>query len=1064
MRKFLSLFTVLACAFLLVHAQTRRLTGKVLDDKGNAIPYATVKIKGKNAGASADQNGNFELQVAAKDVLVISSIGFSAEEITVGSLGSVSVTLKGNKLMEEVIVTAQGIRRRPRELGYSVAKVASDDIMVGRSPQVAQSLSGKVSGLAVFNVNNSVDPAVKITLRGYRSLTGNNDALLVIDGLPTPGSQTMLSLLNPNDIESITVLKGGQAATLYGSDGVNGALVITTKKGGKGKARVTYSNATNIEKVNILAQFQDKYGSGSHYAAGFGTAGYKTDPLARQKDNWRSYENQQFGDRYDGTMRPAGRTLEDGSVNMLPYSAIPGERERIWNKGVTTNNQLSISGGNDQSSFYLSLENNLATGVVPKDKSNRNGVRLSATTESGRLRAGFNLAYIQANYDRTTFDFYNESINQAAHIPLSQYKDWQNNKFASPNAYYNDYFSNPYFMLDNQRTKYQDADITGSLDLNYKITGWLNVYNRVGILNNSRNRKSTVGKFIYSDWAKTKAVVPAPYDQGDGAGITRTLTDIQGSVFDQISTENILNNDLQLQTNKDFGNFSTKGLVGFNIYERKTKDVNMSSSSIVVPGVYNVSNRQGELAGGEGNTDYRKFGYYADLLGGWKDMIYLHGTFRYDASSKFYKPNRASNLYSYAYYGFDASVMLTELIPQIKGKFLSYAKLRAGYNKNANDGLGSTGLIYGLDPTFSNAGGFPYGNTVGISVGDVLPDANLKPEIVKSWEGGADLQFLNGRVSLDLTYYTQRSIGSVVTVKIPNTTGFSNLRLNVGETKNWGYETDLRLQLVRAKKFSWDFNVRYSYNDNKVIELYPGVDEFSYGAFSYAAPYVIKNQSFPALKAISYVRDPATNAVIVGKADGYPLTTGPLKNFGRTIPKHILGWGTTIKYSAFALTTNFEYRGGNVVYSDLGRQMTFTGSGKWTENRDPYVFPNSAYDDGTGKFVPNTNVNVREAEYALWADKYRLIAENFVTPGWFVKLRDINLSYTVPANALSKIKIFSGAVIALYGRNLITIVDKANDFTDPEFSFTTDNGQGVNTTAQTPPVRQYGFNINLTFK
>ena len=286
----------------------------------------------------------------------------------------------------------------------------------------------------------------------------------------------------------------------------------------------------------------------------------------------------------------------------------------------------------------------------------------------------------------------------------------------------------------------------------------------------------------------------------------------------------------------------------------------------------------------------------------------------------------------------------------------------------------------------------------------------------------------------------------------------------MGETKNWGYESDLRLQLIRAKNLSWDFNVRYSYNDNKVIELYPGVDEFSYGAFSYAAPFVIKGNPFPALKAISYVRDPATNRVIVGAADGYPLTTGPLKNFGRTIPKHILGWGTNLRYHAFALATNFEYRGGNVVYSDLGRQMTFTGSGKWTEDRTPHVFANSAYDDGTGKFVPNTTVNVREAEYALWADKYRLIAENFVTPGWFIKMRDINLSYNVPAGLLLKTKVFSGATIALYGRNLITIVDKANQFTDPEFSFTTDNGQGVNTTSQTPPVRQYGFNVNLTFK
>jgi len=224
MRKLTTLLAVLLSGCLMVHAQSRKITGKVLDEKGNPIPYATVKLKDKKVGASADQNGNFVLQVDPKDVLVFSAVGFDIQETPVGTMGSVSVSLKANKSMEEVIVTAQGIRRRPRELGYSVGKVSSEDLMVGRSPQIAQSLSGKVSGLAVFNVNNSVDPAVKITLRGYRSLTGNNDALLVIDGLPTPNSQTMLGLLNPNDIESISVLKDASSEAIYGIKGANGVV------------------------------------------------------------------------------------------------------------------------------------------------------------------------------------------------------------------------------------------------------------------------------------------------------------------------------------------------------------------------------------------------------------------------------------------------------------------------------------------------------------------------------------------------------------------------------------------------------------------------------------------------------------------------------------------------------------------------------------------------------------------------------------------------------------------------------------------------------------------------
>ncbi|MDQ6608439.1 MAG: SusC/RagA family TonB-linked outer membrane protein [Bacteroidota bacterium] len=1049
--------------FYVIAFSQQTIRGRVTDDINKPVPFASIKIKGSNLGTAADANGSFSINAQSGAVLVISAVNFVSKEVAVGNSSNIAVSLAPTAgTIDEVVVTAQGIRRKAKELGYSVGRISNTELTNGRSPQVAQSLSGKVSGLAVFNVNNSVDPATKITLRGYRSLTGNNDALIVVDGLQQPpGSSTLLNLLNPNDIESISILKGGQAATLYGSDGVNGAVVITTKRGSVGKTRISFNHSTNIEKLNQLAQFQDKFGSGSHYATSFGGAGYKTNYLDRMNDNWRSYENQQFGDAYDGSLRPVGRTLEDGSVNTLPYSAIAGERERIWNTGFTVNNQVSVSGGAGQNTFFLSGEHNITHGIVPNDKSNRTGLRFAAATEAGRFRAGFNAAYVQANFDRTTFDFYNETINQAAHIPLSQYRDWRNNKFASPNAYYNDYFTNPYFRLDNDRQVYADNNISGNLELNLKLASWLNIYDRVGAMNNTRQRTNTVAQFFHSDWAKTKAVVPAPFDRGDGNGITRALTDLQGSVFDQTTVENVISNDLHAQFNKDLDMFSIRGLLGFSLYDRKSRFVQASSSSIVVPNVYNVSNRRGELGGGAEHVENRKYGYYADATGGWNDKVFLHASIRYDGTSRFYKPERDKSLYTYAYYGVDASAVITDLIPALKNNILNYAKIRAGWNKNGND---NTGVDYALDLAFPNAGGFPYGNTVGITVGDVLPDANLKPEFVKSWEVGGEFQFLNRRLSLEATYYNQRSEGSIITVKIPNTTGFSNLRVNVGDTKNWGYELDLGAQIVRGKNLNWDFNVRYSMNNNKVLNLYKGVPEFSYGAFTYAAPYAILNQPFPSLKAISYVRDSATGRVIVNSATGYPLITGPLKNFGRTTPKHMLGVGTKINYKALTLNTNWEYRGGNVIYSDLGRQMTFTGSGKWTEDRAPHIFPNSSYIDASNKVVENTSINTREAEYGLWVDAYRLIAENFVVPGWFIKLRDVNLSYNIPSSFVAKSRIFSTATLALYGRNLITIVDKSNTFTDPEFSFTTGNGQGVSTTTQTPPVRQYGVTLNINFK
>ncbi len=1060
MKKIVSTLLVgLLCFSIASTAQVRVVTGTVKDDQGAPVPSVSVKIKGTNIATVADQNGSFRISAAENQVLVFSAVGFSEVEQRVGKSTSMDISL-GRQVneLESVVVTAQGIKKKAKEIGYSYARVSNEEINVGKSPQLAQALSGKVSGLAIYNVNNSVDPSVKVVLRGYRSLTGNNEALVVLDGMQT--TSTVLALINPNDIENVSILKGGQAATLYGSAGINGAIVITTKKGTKGKLKVAFTNSTNFDQISFLPQFQDKYGNGSHYSTSFGQAGYKSNYLDRMKDNWRPFENQQYGDAFDGQPRIIGRVLEDGSKNILPYAAIPNARRKSFDIGVSTNNQVSFQGGDDNGTFYMSVENNKINGIVPLDKSERTGVRIAATKEYGKLSAGFNASYVQAAFDRTTADFYSDLINTAAHIPVHEYRDWRNNKFANPNGYFNDYYNNPNFNKDNNRQNYQDANVQGNFELNYHAFTWLNIYNKLGVMNNTRNGKARTGKFLYSDWAKNSAFVPAPWDYAnDYDGIDRAGTDILGGVSDFSNTENVINNEFQLQFKKDIGQFANRLITGFSIYQRRTKSISVSSSSVVVPDVYNVSNRQGELGGGESNTLERKYGYYADLSTSYKDFLIINGTFRYDATSRFFKADRPTSSYSYPYYGVAVSFIATDAIPTLKSRNLNYLKLRANVNKNGNDNIN----LYGLDLTYPNGAGFPYGNLVGLSVGNVLPDANLKPEFVTSYEAGAELQLFNNRVNLDVSAYTQTSKGQVVTVRIPNTTGFSNLVINVGEAKNWGYEADLKVQILRARSLKWDLNFRYSYNDNKVVELYPGVDQFLVSGYAYANTNVIKGERFPLLKSDGYVyASDGSGRRLVNSTSGYPLRNTVLSNRGSTLPRHMVGFGSKVAYKDLSLTFNFEYRGGNVIYSDLGRQMTFTGSGKWTENRAPHVFPNSAYLDGTGKIVDN-NVNVREPEYGLWVDNYRLISENFVTPGWFIKLRDINLAYTLPTNLIAKTKVFTGASVSVYGRNLFTIIDKSNFYTDPEFSFTTGNGIGINNTNQTPPVRQYGINLNLIF-
>ena len=1064
MKKIVSTLTVaLLCFSMASIAQVRPITGTVKDDQGGAVPAVSVKIKGSNTAAIGDANGSFKISAAENATLVFSAVGFATFEQKVGKSSVINLSLsKMVNELENVVVTAQGIKKKTKEIGYAYAKVSTEELSIGRSPQLTQALAGKVSGLAIYTVNNSVDPSVKVILRGYRSLTGNNEALVVIDGMQT--TSTTLALINPNDVDNVTILKGGQAAALYGSAGINGALVITTKLGAKGKLKVSYSNATNFEQISFLPAFQNKFGSGSqYYPLNFGDPGYDPSAKNRAALNWRPYENQQYGDAYDGSQRIAGRVLEDGSKLIIPYADVDNIRRKSFDIGLSINNQVSFQGGDETSTFYMSLENQKTNGIVPGDYSDRTGVRVKASKEYGKLSTSYNLSYTQVKYDRTTTDFYNDIINTASWVDINSMRDWRTNKFGSPNGYYNDYYNNPYFNKDINRAVYKDANMQGNVDLSYKATKWLTITDRVGIMNNSRIGKNTTEKFQYTDWARNSAYIPKPYDHSDDyPGIYRAISDIVGGVSDYSSTENVINNEFQLHLNKDLGAFQNKLMFGFSLYQRTTKNITIGSSSIVVPDVYNVSNRQGNLSGGESNTTERKYGYYAAFSTSLKKMDYLslELTGRYDATSRFYKSTRSADQYSYLYYGGALAFILTDALPSIKGRVLNYAKLRASYNLNGNDNI----PLYGLDLNYSSGSNFPFGNNVGLTVGNTLPDANLKPEFVTSYEAGAELSLFNNRVNLDVTAYNQSSVGQVLTVKIPNSTGFSNLLINVGEIKNWGYEADLKVNIIRNHKFKWDANLKYSFNNNKVISLYPGIDEFAYGGYSYATTNVKVGEPFPILKTNGYFYSTDGSGMRrVSATTGYPSQNTALTQRGSTLASNMFGLGSTLSYGSFRFAFDFEYRGGGVMYSDLGAQMTFTGSGKWTENRGDQIFPNSYYLDGSGKEIPNTTVMVREPEYALWVNNYRQVKENFVTPNWFLKMRDANLSYIVPAAAVKKTKIFTAATIAVYGRNLFTLIDKSNFYTDPEFSFTAGNGIGINNTGQTPPVRQFGFNVNLVF-
>lgn len=1064
MRKFASLFAVLMLFSALAFGQqTQTVTGQVKDDKGEVVPFATVTEAGTKNATTADASGLFSIKIKPGAQLTISATGFNPVTMTPlpgGSLQSVTLTAKEGELKEVVVTTALNVKRRPKEVGFATTSIKGEQLTVSKATNVGQALSGKVAGLTIQNTSASVDASPRITLRGNRSILGNNQALIVLDGVPVPSNT--ISYLNPNDVESISILKGGQASTLFGSDGINGAIVITTKRGG-GKPKVTFSHTTNLEEVAYIPEFQTEYGSGSGYGL-------------TQQENYRPFENQQYGDPYDGSIRSAGRTLADGSYQEYPYSYIPNIRKKMWDRGMTNQEDLSFTGGDANSSFYVSFQDVNTKGIVPKDEYRRDAFRFNASRTYGKFKLSFDGTYTVDRSQRTTTNFYFFALNSPSWIPMDKLRDWQTNPFANPNGYYNDYYNNPWFELDNNRNDTRNNYFNGNLNLNFKPLKWLELNYRLGTAITNTFGKSWTNRFDYTDYAKgLLAVKPVTHDPqyNDYSYVWRARNaPIVGGVSDGASYGNRINSDLLITLDKDWGDFSTKLILGNNIQDRRSKSISVGSTSIIIPDVFNVANRAGELTGGEGVTQVRKVGSFGDLTLGYKDYIFLHGVYRYDQSSVFYQPNRATNLYSFPYYGGDVSFVLTDAIPSLKSDIISYVKLRGGWNRNGNDNLNP----YFLTPTFSSGGGFPYGSVVGATVDNTYPDPTLKPEFTYTTEFGLEGNFWKNRLNIDVTYYQQDANDQILPVQISSATGYTTYYLNAAKVRNQGLELEGRINLFRNRDWSIDANANYTWNTNEVRELALGATAFqlnSTGSNNFIFAEVGK--PFPYLKT-TYFAD-TLGSTIIDPSDGWPILASsvpgkkPLKDQGVTIPKNTMGLGIKVSYKNFTFTANAEYRGGYVMYNDIGEDMAFTGSGQLTNmyHRRQFIWPNSVYNDGT-KYVANTTIPVQDyiAIYEGWGD-YSFsrgivnVGDAFVSNGDFWKIRDLSLGYDFGQKVLKSTKVVKAATLSVFARNMFTFLAKNNIYTDPEFANTNGNAVGINTSGNTPPVRQYGATLSVTF-
>ncbi|TCJ13393.1 SusC/RagA family TonB-linked outer membrane protein [Flaviaesturariibacter flavus] len=1058
MRKIASLLTVSMFFCSLAFGQPRQVTGTVRDANGAPVPFATVTEAGTRNAVTADANGNFTIRVPENARLTISSTGFTATTVAVTDATNVLLARNANAgQLDEVVVTALGIRKKAKEVGYATSRVNPDQITAGRATNIGQALSGKVSGLQIANTSSSVNQAPRITLRGLRSITGDNTALIVLDGVPVPANT--INYLNPNDVERVDVLKGGQAATLFGSEGVNGAIVITTKKG-TGRPEITVTHSSNIESVAYLPKMQDEFGSGSAYGG-------------NRSENFNSVENQQYGDRYDGSMRGLGRVLVDGSQQVVPYSNIKDARKQLWNRGYTAQTDFSYRAGDAASNFFASYQNLHTDGIVYGDSYNRNVFRLNAGRTYGKINVGFDATYTWDKSDRTNSDFYFFALNTASWIPIGSYRDWRNNKFADPNGYFNDYYNNPWWEKDNDRFTTRNNFFNGNVRLVFKPISSVEVTARVGIASTNGTTETFANRFDYTEYAKSGAFFgnfnsdylylndPGRYDAANNP--------VNGSFGEGFSRGTRTTADLFASYRKEFNKISLSATGGFTGRESRSETFNTSTNGILTAGLVNASNAAtSQFVTTNSNSTTRKISGFAEATVGYNNYIFLHGSFRRDYTSVFYSPEVGFNQPAYNTYGGDVSFVVTDAFPSIRNRVLDNLKLRVSYNRNGNDNLGAQLL----QTTLVNSSGFPYSGLAGYTQSGTLVQPGIHPEVVKTGEVGLEAGFFKNRVTFEASYYNQRSNEQIIPIQISNASGFQNLRLNAADLKNWGMEFDVKANVYRNKNWSVSVNGNYSQNHNEVVDLAgANVDRLTLQSTSHYSVDAQKGTMFPYLRTDAFMRDPEGH-VVIDTTNGWPRLGADLVGQGTTTPIHILGLGMNVSFKSFTLIANAEYRGGNVIYNNLGSQMNFTGSGAQTTiyERQVFVWPNSVYQDASGKYITNTNVAVssRWATHRGYGDianpsGFANIGEILVSSGAFWKLRDVSLAYELPKSVVGGLKVVRGINLSIWARNLVTILPKDNWWTDPELSNTSGNSQGVNNTLNTPPTRQIGGTLRVNF-
>ncbi|MGZ3837581.1 MAG: SusC/RagA family TonB-linked outer membrane protein [Flavisolibacter sp.] len=1041
-----------------IWAQQRVITGRVTDANGTPLPGVTVA-----AGQSVvvtDQNGTYSIVAAQGSTISFTNVGFEKRQVAVGTSPTLDVSLQTQtSQMTEVVVTALGQTRSKAKIGYSANTVNSETINRTAPVGVLDGLQGKIAGADISTTGGQPGSSVKVVLRGYGVLGDGNQPLYVVDGVPLNDARLGSSVaggldfgnglndINPNDIESITVLKGTAAASLYGSQAKNGAIMITTKRGRAGKLKVGFNSSYNVSTVGKLPESQTSFGQG-------------------WDGQFWAPENGSWGPRLDGKDRLWGAVV-DNSELLKPFSAVKNNIRDFYDYGRELNNTLSLSGGNETSNFYFSYGNVNSDGILPSnaDFLNRNTFSLRTNSKFNRFSISTSFNYINKKQNAAptqsesgvaggTFE---DLLQIPVDIRIADFRDYKN-KFFNVDNYFTPYAENPYFLLFENGSTQKEDRFFGNLDLGYKIARGLNAQVRLG------GDFANANTFIWK--ARSEAQPGSWVDGGNTEGQSRTPN--VGSVQNVNNYSGLINGDFILHYNTDLGrDYSLEAIAGYNYNQQTGRASSARIEDLVIPGFYNLSNSLADPTASNANSRKRTMGVYSQAILGFRDQLYLTVNARNDWSSALPIQNN-----SFFYPGGNLSWVASKTL-NLGATPISYLKLRAGYGKTGSDASpylvystlvpGNVGLGFGnITFPFNGVGGYEISNTIG--------NLGLKPVITNELETGAEIRFLQNRIGLDATYYRKTTEGQILGVPIAPSSGYTSLVSNIGTVTNRGVELTLDGSPIRTHDFTWTLTYTFTKNRSNVENLTAGLDKILLNS-AYDAEYDIRPGQPVGVFEAPVPQTTSDGKIIVDANTGFPLVAADKGYYGTSQRDYSMGLSNTFTYQAFSLGFSLDYRKGGVFYSGTSDLYLFTGNAYMTtyNDRRPFIIPNSVNEvvDAQGHTTYTENKTfIDEAHYDdyFYTNNAKAFAyQNRILDKSFLKLRDVTLSYRLPNRLASKLRA-ENLSLTLYGKNFLLWTPNTNLYIDPEASnFGNDLTSEFGEFRTGPTLKQFGVRLSANF-